>query len=146
MDASEIKKRPPANTQREKSEGQRSEVAAENEIVSGVAAMEINVHVVVDKYIVTRGEFAATFETTLGFRANLNRTLDDMSIEMANSPVARPISDGRSGRAHCTPRAHRATTLGTARRTTAAARSAERGKSEERYRQPDGKAQGDVAF
>jgi hypothetical protein len=73
------------------------------EIVEAVVAMDINVHVAMDKFIVLRSEFAAGFAKTLGFRADLNRALDDMSIEMANSAVARPIDNGRACRGQGRP-------------------------------------------
>jgi len=73
-----------ANCQSEESEGQNSEVTVETEIVPVVVAMDTNVRVVMDKAIVTRTEFTAGFAAMLRFRANLNRALDGVSIEMTD--------------------------------------------------------------
>jgi hypothetical protein len=106
-------------------------VTVETEIVEAVVAMDINVHVALDKSIVTRSGFAAGFAETLGFGADLSRALDDMSIEMANRAVAWTVDDGgprcgqrRPGRGKRRARPHAAA------RSTATAFGAKHGKSE----------------
>ena len=50
-------------------------MAVETEVVPCVVAMDINVHVAMDKDIIAIAELAAGFDATLRVRAHLNRTL-----------------------------------------------------------------------
>src|SRR5437899_3359361 len=73
-------------------------MAVETEVVPCVVAMDINVHVAMDKDIIAIAELAAGFDATLRFRAHLNRTLDDVSIKMADSAVVWAFHNGRACR------------------------------------------------
>jgi len=130
-----------ANCQCDEPERQYSEVAVEMEIVPVVVAVDINVHVAMDKDIATSIELAAGFDAPLRFRTHLKGTLDGVSIKMADSTVGWTFHNGRAcrpqgrpGRGYRRARSEAAAARGTATRSAAvrtSAGSAERGKSEE---------------